>query len=200
MVGEPGASTTRGPGSGVRNVRSGPTRIETPTFPPLVDMVERVIGLDIIGDAPMSDRRHDPIALALFILALTAAALAATAPFGKAHAYSTGPELVKFCKLVKEQNDYLRGFLGELEGAVSQNQSKPHVTFRYGGETIIIDENTVDRILDQVNETRTQWAEGFKSWLPGDFGNECMERHRHVVRKLEDIRDLLGKLKQQMTG
>lgn len=36
------------PGSGVRNVRSDPAWIELPTFPPLLELVERLIGPDII--------------------------------------------------------------------------------------------------------------------------------------------------------
>lgn len=42
-----------------------------------------------------------------------------------------------------------------------------------------------------------QWAEAFKSWSPGDAGNDCMEQHRYVVKKLEDIVDILGELKQR---
>lgn len=62
-----------------------------------------------------------PTALTIFMLAFTTAALTAPVFFAKAHAYSTGAELVKICKMIKEQNDYLRGFLGELEGAASRN-------------------------------------------------------------------------------
>ena len=36
------------PGSGVQNVRSDPAWIRIPTFPPLLDMVEQLIGPDII--------------------------------------------------------------------------------------------------------------------------------------------------------
>ena len=36
------------PGSGVQNVKSDPAWIEIPTFPPLLDMVEQLIGPDII--------------------------------------------------------------------------------------------------------------------------------------------------------
>ena len=36
------------PGSGVQNVRSEPAWVEIPTFPPLLDMVEQLIGPDLI--------------------------------------------------------------------------------------------------------------------------------------------------------
>lgn len=36
------------PGSGVQNVRSDPAWIEIPTFPPLLDLVEQLIGPDVI--------------------------------------------------------------------------------------------------------------------------------------------------------
>ena len=36
------------PGSGVQNVRSGPAWIDVPTFPPLLDLVEQLIGPDVI--------------------------------------------------------------------------------------------------------------------------------------------------------
>lgn len=145
----------------------------------------------------MSHRDHAPTALSVFMLAFTAAALAATMFFGKAHAYSTGAELVKYCKMIKEENDYLRGFLGELEGAASRNRSRPDTTFHYDGRTVTIDANSVDGILQRFSEIHAQWAEAFKSWEPGDFGNDCVERHRYVVKKLEDILDILGELKQR---
>ena len=36
------------PGSGVQNVRSDPAWVEIPTFPPLLDLVEQLIGPNVI--------------------------------------------------------------------------------------------------------------------------------------------------------
>lgn len=146
----------------------------------------------------MSLRDRNPIALAIFMFALTAAALGSTVLPGKAHAYSTGPELLKFCKLVKEQNDYLRGFLGELEKVASypKDRFQSDVTFSHDGKTFTINEGSVIRLFNTFHDQHAKWAEAFKAWSPGDMGNDCMERHRHVVKKLENIVDILEGLER----